>query len=107
MSTPDKRPRWQQPPAPKIVRKRPGILMAALEFTEKASSKDPMTKDKLYELLLAKFPDYPNPESMKSTARRFEGWAPYYYKLHLHKSPKGFWVTKDYKGPFLRIAKKK
>lgn len=86
----------------KIKKKRPGICKMALVLTEKASEKKPMTKERLFELLKEKFPDHEKPESMESTAKRFVYWAPYYYRLQVHKSPKGFWITRDYEGEFQR-----
>jgi hypothetical protein len=89
-------------PAPK-GRSRPGVCKTALELCEAASKKRPMTADRLYELLRQKFPDRENPGGMKSTADRFKYWAPYYYRVELHESPAGFWITRDYQGDYQRV----
>lgn len=83
--------------------KRPGICKTAMELLEKASESKPLSRDKLYELLVKRFPEHQNPESMKSTAYRAPYWIPYYFEVELHKSPKGYWLTRSYEGDYKRV----
>lgn len=96
MQEPKKRGRPAK--AGETPKKRPGIMKAALAFAEAASPEEPLTWRKLYELLCEKFPEHA--QSMRNTAKRFENWAEYYYKVRIHKNAKGFWLRRDYRGDF-------
>lgn len=92
----------KEKPEPDAKKGRPGICRACLEFMEAASEREPITVKQIWEKLIERFPDRDR-SSLKSTADRAPYWADDFYKVRVHKNPRGYWITRNYQGPFKRI----
>lgn len=99
----------QKPPAPPAERKgnkdegRGLVCRTVLSLLEGGSERHPVTLDFVLQRMAKKFPGRDH-KGLESTVKRAPYWAPQLFDVTMHKSAKGYWLTRDYQGEFKRIA---
>lgn len=75
-------------------KKEDGVCATIINCYRKGSERRPMTKDKILEVLIEKFPER-DPEGMKKTVAGSPNWIPSYYNVAVQKNEKGWWIEED------------
>lgn len=74
-----------------VLRKKVGICQTILDALKRASIRRPITKDKIFDILVDKYPDR-DPEKMRGTVDKFTYWIPRRGVELMRNDRGGYWI---------------